>query len=115
MRRFGGVALAGCLLTPCVSTALTLKVDCDKGQTINGTLAKLDKQTPTTLLVKGSCTEYVQITGFDGLTLKGNPRATLIPPEPIPDSSEVAAVLIIDSSRNVTVDGFDIQKAQAPG
>ena len=55
-------------------------VDCNKGQSLNGTLAKLNKQTPNTVTVNGTCTEYVQIVGFESLTLNGVAGATLAQP-----------------------------------
>jgi hypothetical protein len=39
-------------------------VDCDGAQSLNRALTKLDKETPTTVLVKGTCTEYVLISGW---------------------------------------------------
>src|SRR2546425_8808460 len=52
-------------------------VNCDQGQSLNSTLSRLDKHSPVTVLVKGTCTEFVQVNGFEGLTLKGLPGATL--------------------------------------
>src|SRR6516164_7951373 len=58
----------------------SVSVDCNKGQSLNQTLAKLDKQTPTTVSVNGTCTEYVNVVGFENLVLKGQPGATLVQP-----------------------------------
>src|SRR5262244_2804650 len=57
-----------------------VNVDCNQGQSVNLALAKLDKHTPTTVLVNGTCTESVQVIGFENLTLKGLPGAALVQP-----------------------------------
>jgi len=80
-----------------------VKVDCSQGQSLNQALAKLDKHTPTTLLVNGTCTEAVQVIGFENLTLKGSPGAVLV--QPSTDNSP----LLIESSRGVLVIGFSVQ------
>jgi hypothetical protein len=58
----------------------SITVDCNNGQSLNGTLSKLDKQTPSVVSVNGTCTEYVQVIGFENLTLKGLAGATLLQP-----------------------------------
>jgi hypothetical protein len=58
-----------------VSTPIT--VDCSKGQSLNQTLARLNRQTPYAVSVNGTCTEFVQVSGFHNLVLKGLPGATL--------------------------------------
>src|SRR5262249_5342871 len=83
-------------------------VDCSKGQSLNQTLAKIDKHTPTTISVNGTCTEYVNIIGFDNLVLKGLPGAALAQP-PGGGGSLFTAVLFIQSSCSVTVSGFSVQ------
>jgi len=60
------------------STAIT--VDCSKGQSLNQTLAKLNRQSPYTVSVNGTCTEWVQVIGFHNLFLKGLPGAALVQP-----------------------------------
>jgi len=35
-------------------------VNCDAGQSLNWALSKLDKHTPSTVFVKGTCAEYVK-------------------------------------------------------
>lgn len=85
-----------------VSTPIT--VDCSKGQSVNQALAKLDKHTPTTILVNGTCTESVAVIGFENLTLKGMPDATLVQP-----STSGNSPLVILSSRSVLVIGFIVQ------
>ena len=55
------VATANASTPPTVVT-----VDCNQGQSLNHALAKLDKHTPTTVSVNGTCTESVQVLGFEG-------------------------------------------------
>ena len=88
-------------------------VDCNRGESINNALSKVDKHTPATILVKGTCTQWVQIIGFEDLTLKGSPGATLILPS-TPPPPNVFAILLIEGSRNVVIDGFSMN-ANASG
>jgi hypothetical protein len=83
-------------------------VDCDQGQSLNRTLSRLDKDSPTTVLVQGTCTEFVRVNGFDGLTLKGLPGATLVQPSKDPSNGLAIQVLLIEASRSITIDGFAI-------
>jgi hypothetical protein len=86
----------------------SITVDCNKGQSLNGTLAKLNKQTPNTVTVNGTCTEYVQVIGFDSLILQGLAGATLL--QPTTGAGNVLNnLLYIEGSHSVTVDGFSIQ------
>src|ERR1017187_9533906 len=85
----------------------SITVDCNNGQSWNGTLSKLNKQTPTTVLVNGTCTEYVQIIGFENLTLQGLAGATLL--QPATRTGNQPGLLFIGSSRSVTLDGLSIQ------
>jgi hypothetical protein len=87
------------------STGVT--VDCSKGQSLNQTLAKLNKTTPTTVSVSGTCTEYVQVVGFQGLTLEGLTGATLVQPS-TSGGSLFNAVLYIESSNSVIVNGLNV-------
>jgi hypothetical protein len=86
----------------------SVTVDCNNGQSLNGTLSKLNKQTPTTVLVNGTCTEYVQVIGFENLTLQGLAGATLLQPS-TGAGNLFNSLLFIESSRSVTVDGLSIQ------
>jgi hypothetical protein len=86
----------------------SITVDCNNGQSLNGTLSKLDKQTPSVVSVNGTCTEYVQVIGFENLTLKGLAGATLLQPT-TGAGNLFNSLLFIESSRSVTVDGFSIQ------
>jgi hypothetical protein len=110
MRRMLVMAVMALAANAAIATAA--QVDCDRRNSLNDALTRLAARTvagPATLWVKGTCTEYVQIRGFDGLTLKGRPGATLIKPNTPPDSVLVAGVLTIDASRSVTVDGLTVQ------
>jgi Right handed beta helix region len=86
--------------------AQSITVDCNNGQSLNATLAKLNRLTPYTVSVNGTCTEYVQVVDFENLTLKGLSGATLVQPTTGPGNMYL---LFIESSRSVTVDGFSIQ------
>lgn len=86
-------------------------VNCDQGQSLNSTLSRLNKHSPATVLVKGTCTEFVQVKGFEGLTLKGLPGATLQQPSTDPSNGLSIQVLLIDASRSITIDGFAIHSA----
>jgi hypothetical protein len=83
-------------------------VDCNQGQSLNATLAKLNKQTPNTVTVSGTCTEYVQVIGFENLTLTGLAGATLL--QPTTGAGNVLnSLLYIEGSHSVTVNGFSVQ------
>jgi hypothetical protein len=86
--------------------APTPTVDCDAGQSLNHTLAKMDKFTPATVTVKGTCTEYVLIDGFHGLTVKGVQGATVQQPVTNPHSNQY--VLSIKGSQGITVAGLAV-------
>jgi len=86
----------------------SITVDCNNGQSLNGTLAKLNPQTPSTVTVIGTCTEYVQVIGFANLTLRGQIGATLVEPSS-GAGSLFNSLLYIESSHSVTVDGFSLQ------
>jgi len=78
MLRSVTVALGTLLLSSGWVSAVPIPtVDCDAGQSLNRTLAKLDKFTPATVTVKGTCTEYVLLDGFSDLTINGVQGATL--------------------------------------
>ena len=83
-------------------------VNCDQGQSLNSTLSRLAKHSTATVLVSGTCSEFVQINGFEGLTLKGLPGATLQQPSTDPSNGLLIQVLLIEASRGITIDGFAI-------
>jgi len=88
------------------STPIT--VDCNKGQSLNQTLAKLNPQTPYTVSVNGTCTEFVQVIGFHNLVLKGLPGATVVQPS-TGGGNLFNSALFIESSQSVQVEGFVVQ------
>jgi hypothetical protein len=81
-------------------------VKCDNGQSLNSTLSRLNRKMPTTILVEGTCTEYVSIDGFEDLTLKGQPGAALQQPATNPQSNSY--VLSVTGSRGVTISGLAV-------
>jgi hypothetical protein len=84
-----------------------ITVDCSRGQSLNQTLAKLNKNTPITVSVSGTCTEYVQVVGFQGLTLKGLSGATVVQPS-TSAGKLFSAVLYIQSSNGLLVTGLNV-------
>lgn len=86
---------------------IPVSVNCSTGQSLNWTLSRLDPKTPYTVSVKGTCTEYVHVVGFQNLTLKGLPGAQLVLPATSPGNL-ANAELFIESSQSVTVQGFNI-------
>jgi hypothetical protein len=110
MNRTNGEVLILLVLVASLAVAETstpsTMVDCNSGQSLNATLSKLNKQGPTTVSVSGTCTEYVQIIGFENLTLQGLSGAMLLQPT---TGTNQLGLLFIGSSRSVTLDGFSIQ------
>jgi hypothetical protein len=102
------LALITLTLAAIPSTASQISVDCNAGQSLNHTLSALDKNTPVTVSVNGTCTEYVQIVGFEGLRLKGLPGAALHQPAG-GAGNLLNSLLLIESSRSVTVEGINVQ------
>ena len=83
-------------------------VDCNSGQSLNATLAKLNKNVANTVSVSGTCSELVQVNGFSNLTLQGQSGATLL--QPVTTVGTLfTALLFVEASHSVTVDGFAIQ------
>jgi hypothetical protein len=89
-------------------TADPVVVNCDESQSLNSILSRLERRFQVTVLVSGTCTEYVQINGFERLTLKGLPGATLQQPSTDPTNGFLIQVLSIAASRSVTIDGFAV-------
>jgi hypothetical protein len=87
---------------------LSIAVNCDQGQSLNRTLSMMNKDVPTTVLVKGTCTEYVVLNGFQGLTLKGLQGASLSQPATDPKGGLDIFVLVIEASRSITIDGLAV-------
>ena len=102
------IALATLILSSIWASAdPTPVVDCDRGQSLNRALAKMDKFGAATVKFKGTCTEYVVIDGFNNLTLQGLPGATIQQPATIPQTSPFY-VLSVTASRSVTLSGFAV-------
>ncbi len=88
------------------TTSATVTVDCNDGKKINAALARLRKQGPNTVKVKGTCNESVSIDGFKLLTLIAEPGASINDPTPsIPDDNDVVDIF---NSSEVTLQGFAI-------
>ena len=93
------------------STPIT--VDCSKGQSLNQTLAKLTRQTPYTVSVNGTCTEFVQVIGFHNLVLKGLAGATLVQPSTGGGSLFNATLSILSPPKACRSRGSPLTGAQA--
>ena len=101
------VALATLLISTLWAAAATSRtVDCDAGQSLSHTLAQLDKLTPATVNIKGTCTEFILVEGFNDLTLHGVQGATLQQPSANPKSNQY--VLSIKGSRGITVSALAV-------
>ena len=106
MRWILGFAVA--LAWPGTTAADTVTVNCNRGESINRALSRLDPKVENTVRVRGTCAEYVVIRGFDGLTLKAVPAgATLVAPATPPDPL-VGTLVFVDASRSVTIDGLAV-------
>jgi len=102
------IALATLVLSSIWASAdPTPTVDCAAGQSLNLTLAKIQKFAPETVKFKGTCTEYVVIDGFVNLTLQGLPGATIQQPATNPPASNSYG-LSVRASRSVTLSGFSV-------
>jgi len=88
-----------------------ITVNCANGQSLNAALSKVNTLKPATVFINGTCTEYVVIDGFNGLTLKGLPGAALQQPATTPTNGLGVWVLSIGASRSVTVDGIAVHSA----
>ncbi|HKW18325.1 MAG TPA: right-handed parallel beta-helix repeat-containing protein [Terriglobales bacterium] len=85
-------------------------VNCDAGQSLSRVLSRVPKELPITVNVRGTCTEYLTIVGFEHFTLKGDPGATLQQPSTTPPGG-VPSLISIEASHSVTIDGFAIHTA----
>lgn len=103
MRRI--LVLLGIVFASSLLMARSVVVNCDAGQSLSQTLSTLDKNTPNTVWVKGTCTEYVVIDGFEGLTITGFKGATLQQPSTNPPTPLIILMSIF-ASRSVTISGL---------
>jgi hypothetical protein len=55
------------------------KVDCDKGDTINGAIARLNPRERNFVSVSGTCTETIDVFNYNDLAIVGQPGAVLVP------------------------------------
>ncbi len=82
-------------------------VDCGSSNklinTINGALASLDPSEDNSVYVRGACNENVTVSGFDRLQLIAQNGASITDA-----SGDTAAVISIDNSARVSVQGFTI-------
>jgi len=86
--------------------AAPIRVDCNRGGSINNTLASLASAGNTrgvTIFVTGTCRENVVITGFDRLVLQASPIATLQDA-----SGGTAPVVQVSNSYDVRLSNFTI-------
>jgi hypothetical protein len=86
--------------------AANFSVNCDRDERINKTLrliAVTNPQGPNTIIVIGSCKENVKIRSMDRLTLITRKGASITD-----RSNRTLAVVDIEDSRSVTVQGFTI-------
>lgn len=68
-------------------TRPTVAVNCDNGQSLNTALSKLNKHTPTTVTVQGTCTDFVTVDDFEDLTLIGQSGAVIQQPATKPQNN----------------------------
>jgi hypothetical protein len=105
--RVGGVLFLFVVPSVLAESGPTIPVNCGNGQTLNGTLSRLNKQLPVTIVVQGTCAEFVTIDGFENLNIKGQLGAAIqqpaTPPPPAPNF-----VLSITGSRGVSISGLAV-------
>jgi len=85
---------------------LTITVNCDNGQSLSRALSQLNKLMPTTVIVQGTCTEYVTIDGFEDLALKGQSGAAIQQPATNPHSNTY--LLSITGSQGITISNLAV-------
>src|SRR5215831_4071557 len=102
------VVVVGSLAAAQQPASTPITVDCSKGQSLNKTLTNLNRQTPYSVSVNGTCTEFVQVIGFHNLVLKALRGATLVQPS-TGGGNLINSTLFIESSQSVQVEGFSVQ------
>ena len=80
------------------------KVDCDKGDSINQAIAKLNPREPGRVLVSGTCTETIDVFNYNDLSVVGQPGAVLIP-DPAFDEAVFVNVAIRFRLQGFTING----------
>ncbi|KAA6465172.1 hypothetical protein DYQ86_04270 [Acidobacteria bacterium AB60] len=106
------LAMAAAMVVPAQS--ISINVNCNNGQSLNRVLSRLERQVAVTVTVTGTCSEFVQVAGFDNLTLRGAAGASITQPAATANTLPVA-VLAIGASRSVTVSGLAIQATGTAG
>ncbi|HEX6187738.1 MAG TPA: hypothetical protein VFZ40_06640 [Pyrinomonadaceae bacterium] len=95
------------IITAHAQTVKETKVDCDKGDTINGALAKLNRREPNFVVVSGTCTESIDVFNYNDLAIVGQPGAVLIP------DPEVDEVVFVNVAIRFRLIGFTINGSGA--
>lgn len=90
----------------------SVQVNCDAGQSLNTAISQLPKEGPSTVTVQGTCKEYVYITGFENLTVKGLPGATLVQPSVVPVNVFVV-LMNIRASSSVLIENLNFQSTSS--
>ena len=105
--RFTGVIVVLFLVSATFAQAgATITVNCNS-QSLNKTLSTLSKEGPTTIVVQGTCNEFVTIRGFENLTIKGDSGAAIQQPATPPPSNS-GFVVSMTGSRGVSISGISI-------
>jgi len=117
MRPLGIVAAtllaAGAFGTASAQT-ITYTVDCAKGQTIAGALARADARSPLVINVRGTCNEHVSISR-DDVTLRGAPGTDATVNGPKSDTDTILILKDLVNIEDLTVTGgFNGIRLQGP-
>jgi hypothetical protein len=111
MNRSVGFMLAALAAAPAGAGADML-VKCGAGASLNDALLRLGNKSGQTVVVAGTCREYVTVRGLDGLTIRGLPGATLEQPAQATPIG-VFAVLTVEATRSVTLRALTIRATRA--
>ena len=89
------------MLPTALAQSNTFTVDCNRGQRIAGALEQGDFRKPVVINVRGTCREFVTITRAN-VTLRGNPTAEIVAPNPNSDLVTVSADRVIFENLTLT-------------
>ena len=95
------VALTALGFLPDASAQNTYTVDCNKGQKIATALEQGDFRKPVVINLRGTCREFVTITRAN-VTLRGDPTAEIVAPNPSSDLVTVSADRVIFENLTLT-------------
>jgi len=95
------VALTALGFLPDASAQNTYTVDCNKGQKIATALELGDFRKPVVINLRGACREFVTITRAN-VTLRGDPTAEIVAPNPNSDLVTVSADRVIFENLTLT-------------